>query len=99
MIAPSDATAPTFRDPAGAVFRLSDRILRMVRPDSVEELKAFLETRTAREAVASGSLISSERFSPNAIPRDVLPHLGFDSRAVFYEHEQVPFPSYPYEWP
>jgi SAM-dependent methyltransferase len=94
MIATPAAKMPTFRDPAGSVFRFSDRILRVVHPDFNVELEAFLTTRTAREAVESGRLISSERLSPNA-----LPNLDLDSTGAVYEHERVPFPSYPYEWP
>lgn len=93
MIATPDAkTVRSFRDPAGSVVRFQDRILRIVRPESVAAMEAFLATGTAREAVASGTLISSER-----IPSEVLAGLNADD--ALYEHERVPFPSYPYEWP
>lgn len=95
MIATPGAKTPgSFRDPAGSVLRFRNRILRVVRPDSVGEMGAFLETRFARDAVESGTLISSERLSERAFPE-----LDLDSREVLYEHERVPFPSYPYEWP
>jgi SAM-dependent methyltransferase len=93
MIATPDAKAPSsFRDPAGSVIRSRDRILRVVRPEFVAEVETFLSTQTAREFVESGMLISSER-----IPSDALADLG--SEEALYEHERVPFPSYPYEWP
>lgn len=95
MIATPDAKSPSsFRDPAGVVVRLNDRILRVVRPDSIGELEAFFETRTAHVAIASGTLVSSERLSTDAFP-----NLDLDSAEALYEHERVPFPSYPYEWP
>ena len=95
MTATLDATTPaSFRDPAGAVLRFGDRILRVVRQGSVGELEAFLEMRTAREAVESGRLISSERLSSEKVPQ-----LDLDPGEALYEHERVPFPSYPYEWP
>jgi len=93
MIATPDAKTPrSFRDPAGSVIRSRDRILRVVRPEFVAEMEAFLSTQTARESVKSGTLISSER-----IPSDALVDLG--SEEALYENERVPFPSYPYEWP
>ena len=88
MIATPDAKAPSsFRDPAGSVIRSGDRILRFVRPEFVAELESFLCTRIAREAVESGTLISSQRVPSSS------------SDEAVYEHERVPFPSYPYEWP
>jgi SAM-dependent methyltransferase len=94
MIATPDAKTPTFRDPAGAVLRFNGRILRLVRPEFVGETEAFLQTRTAGEAVESGMLISSERLSSDAVVS-----LDLDSKQAVYEHESIPFPSYPYEWP
>lgn len=93
MIATPDAKTPSsFRDPAGSVIRFKDRILRVVHPESVAEMEAFLATRIAREAIESGTLIPSER-----IPTEALAGLHTDQ--ALYEHERVPFPSYPYEWP
>jgi len=88
-----DADVPTFRDPAGSLMRFDGRILRVVRADFAEELAAFLETRAARDAGKSGRLISSWRLPPNAVPALELP-----PGEALYEHERVPFPSYPYEW-
>src|SRR5206468_10659335 len=93
MIATPDAsTTDSFRDPAGSVIRSRDRILRIVRPEFVAELEAFLCTQIARQSIESGALISSER-----IPGEALE--GVHADEAVYEHERVPFPSYPYEWP
>jgi len=93
MIATPDArTAGSFRDPAGSVIRSRDRILRVVRPEFVAELEAFLSTQLARRLVESAALIPSER-----IPAELLEGLHADES--LYEHERIPFPSYPYEWP
>jgi SAM-dependent methyltransferase len=75
-------TPGSFRDPAGSVFRWQDRIVRSVHPDSIEEFEAFLATQTARAAVESGALVSTQRIEP-----------------LLFEHERIPFPSFPYEWP
>src|SRR5438046_5043139 len=85
MIATPDAKAPSsFRDPAGSVIRSRDRILRVVRPEFVAEMEAFLSTQTARESVESGMLISSQR----------VPSSSSDEAVV--GHELGPFLSYPY---
>ncbi len=94
MIAAPDARTATFRDPAGSVLRDGERIVRIVRPEFLGELEAFLETRTANESVDSGRLISSSRLSPEAIP-----DLMIETGGALYEHDRVTFPSYPYEWP
>src|ERR1041385_511988 len=93
MIAtPVAPIASSFRDPAGSVLRSGGRILRTVHAESVAKLEAFLMTRTARQAVEAGRLVSSERLSTGAFP-------GLNAGEAVYEHERVPFPSYPYEWP
>jgi len=93
MIASPDArTTGSFRDPAGSVIRSRDRILRVVRPEFVAELEAFLCTQLARRLVESAALVSSER-----VPGEALE--GLPAGEALYEHERIPFPSYPYEWP
>ncbi len=81
-----DAAAPvaSFRDPAGKLVRHRGRILRTIHPDAIADFEAFLATTTAREATEAGRLVSSNRVA--------------DAEYVV-EHERIPFPSYPYEWP
>jgi SAM-dependent methyltransferase len=83
----------SFRDPAGVVVRRGGRIFRIVNSEFVGELEAFLASKSANEAVASGKLVSSFRISSSDADE-----LGFPGSAV-YEHERIPFPSYPHEWP
>jgi SAM-dependent methyltransferase len=89
----TELTARSFRDPAGSVLRYRGRILRTVHRDHAAELEAFLATRSAQEAMDAGQLVRSLRISPEEAS-------GIDSGDdVLYEHERVPFPSYPHEWP
>src|SRR5437016_4339443 len=83
----------SFRDPAGAVLRYHNRILRTVKPKAAADLEAFLTTRTAREATQSNKLVRSLGVSPAEFP-DLALHADY-----LIEHERIPFPSYPYEWP
>ena len=92
-MAPAHAGPGSFRDPAGTVLRLDGRILRAVRPDSVAELEAFLATEPAREAIQAGKLVRSVR-----LPEEQSAALHLPSEVIF-EHERIPFASYPHEWP
>ncbi len=91
----------SFRDPAGAVYRRDDRILRVVRPESAEETAQFLATRMAREAMDAGEFVRSTRIHADEIPADFARDLPLDipPGTAIYEHERVWFPSYPHEWP
>ena len=82
----------SFRDPAGRVLRSAGRILRAVKPDSAAELEAFLATRAAREALDHGKLVRSAR-----IPFEKVAELQLAGEVLF-EHERIPFASYPHEW-
>lgn len=86
----------SFRDPAGAVYRHGDRILRSVRAESAGTLDAFLTSRVARNSIDAGKLVRSIRISRDELPfcDDTLP-----PDVSLYEHERVWFPSYPHEWP
>jgi SAM-dependent methyltransferase len=64
MITEAEAASPaqgSFRDPGGRLYDLDGRILRAVEPSHAASLEAFLASRTAREAVAHGSLVRSKR--------------------------------------
>src|SRR5579862_7761434 len=84
----------SFRDPAGTLFRLPGRILRTVQPSHVADLEAFLASRTAHQFVQDGRLARSERVAPSQCPE-----IGAGADAAIWEHELIPFPSFPYEWP
>jgi len=73
------------------VIRRDGRILRALNPDGAASLRAFLETRTARDAMERGTLVRSAPADPAEFPNIQADWL--------LEHERIPFPSYPYEWP
>lgn len=88
---PNLTARASFRDPAGAVYRLPGRILRSVHDSHVQDLRDFLDTRAAHEATDQGRLVSSAPVSPSDFPE-----IGAES---LWEHERIPFTSFPYEWP
>jgi SAM-dependent methyltransferase len=100
MISEADAVSPaqgSFRDPGGRLYRLHGRILRAVEPSHIATLEAFLSSRTAREALGHGSLVRSKRVPAAENPG--LPSPSFAAEPGLWEHERIPFPSFPYEWP
>src|SRR5437763_6821499 len=76
----------SFRDPAGFVLRHEGRVLRSVSPEFLPEFEEFLASSTARTAIEAGELVRSERILQ-------------DQDGHWFEHEPIPFPSYPFEWP
>jgi SAM-dependent methyltransferase len=75
----------SFRDPAGTVYCFPDRILRAVYSPFVKDLEDFLATDTARNAIEEGRLVRSVRQLPLS--------------NNLWEHDVIPFSSFPYEWP
>lgn len=86
MTAVEDAIR-SFRDPGGVVIRHGGRILRALNPEGAASLEQFLQTQTAQHP----RLIGTERVGRSEFPE-------IEAEAIV-EHERVPFPSFPYEWP
>jgi SAM-dependent methyltransferase len=100
---PAEAPSASFRDPAGVVWVLGNRILRIVNPAGIENLTCFVESAELRKRVASGDVVRTIVLEN---PRDATssdPALGrflhHTAGAVLLEHERIEFPSFPYEWP
>jgi SAM-dependent methyltransferase len=81
----AELTLDTFRDPAGSVRIVGDRVLRGVRPERAQAALGFLRSEAAREWVVLGRLIET-RFIPG------------ENGDLTLEHPRVFFPSYPWEW-
>lgn len=99
--APFQAQA-SFRDPGGKLYRFPQRILRSVEPSHIPDLEGFLNTRCAQAATGRGELVRTAPI-PTRELRDLylqgwdLPETAAGS--LWLEHERIPFPSFPYEWP
>jgi len=77
---------PTFRDPAGSLRIVGDRVLRTVHPEFAEDCLSFLQSETAHEWIASGKLVDTRILYQTP------------GRRLELEHKRVAFPSYPWEW-
>lgn len=73
------------------MVRRDGRILRALNPEGAASLDQFLNTRTAREAMYGGKLVHSAPADPAEFP-------DIEAERLI-EHERIPFPGYPYEWP
>jgi len=77
--------AETFRDPAGSLRIVGDRVLRRVHADRAQASLAFLRSPAAQDWVQRGKLIET-RF------------LAEEDGELTLEHPRIFFPSYPWEW-
>lgn len=93
----SGLNTPSFRDPAGTVFRMDGRILRVVRPMAEAALREFLSSRTCSTLLDSRRLTRMRDLSRDEAQLLALPPGAAEHWVL--EHEAVAFPSYPSEWP
>ncbi|HEY9401501.1 MAG TPA: class I SAM-dependent methyltransferase [Pyrinomonadaceae bacterium] len=94
--------AVSFRDPDGRVMTFDDRVIRVVRESAEAELESFLSSHTAQKFVGAGRLVRTTRLGARRSCAAFGSRRETESAAdtdVFYEHERVSFPSFPYEWP
>jgi len=92
----------SFRDPAGKLLRIEQRIVRIVENSASPHLAAFLSSKTAAQFSGSGRLVNSHYVEPDEARRILFAlngHVSDEVPATVVEHELIPFPSFPYEWP
>ena len=93
----------SFRDPAGQLFSINGQIVRVIKSLPAEDLRAFLATETARKFTESSQLVRTEFLDHTAVgllpEKKIAELIANDPSLVVVEHERIPFPSFPYEWP
>ena len=75
----------TFRDPAGSLRIVDNRVLRRVRIDRAQAALAFLRSPAAQDWIRRGNLIETH-------------FLAEEDGELTLEHPRIFFPSYPWEW-
>jgi len=104
MERPLPRRLPSFRDPAGRLVVAEGRILRWISHTHRDEFEAFRSSRVVQRRVEASQIVSYRVLDRwEACELAAMYELG-DSRALarddlVLEHERVPFPSFPYEWP
>ncbi len=97
-------TGLSFRDPSGRLLLAGDRVFRFVAQDAAPELRTFLGTPGALNAISRGLLVrtifldttDTETLFDDASVAQSRP-LVYET--VVVEHERVAIRSFPYEWP
>lgn len=97
-------SAVSFRDPAGRLFIIGDRVIRFINRAAMAELEACLASPALRQLVASGRLVATKPLSRLQLAElreedASLDFLATEFDGVAVEHERIPFRSFPYEWP
>jgi SAM-dependent methyltransferase len=95
---------PSLRDPAGCLFAHNGRILRAISREAAPAFQAFHSSSLAQTLASRGQIArttvlrAAEVEALLADPEVERPCREADIGMVV-EHEAVPFPSFPYEWP
>ena len=81
----------SFRDPAGKIFYHKNRVYRKLSNLGMERLKFILEKNILEESIKNNFLINSKITK-------IENELDINNEDIIFEHEKIPFISYPYEW-
>src|SRR3989442_1355157 len=97
------SAAISFRDPAGFCIGLNGHILRVVGPEHVAALEAFLHSTCGRQFTADGTLIPTRLLAKAELSRwldcsEFKEALADRPVGAVFEHERIDFPSFPHEW-
>jgi len=93
----------SFRDPAGRVLLLNDRVLRLITNQGAQDLRRFLDTNIAGELLAGRQLVKTTFLDANiaelGLPSaPMAPTPNSSAECVVVEHERIAPRSFPYEW-
>lgn len=94
--------ASSFRDPGGLVVDAGERILRIVHKSGEPDLESFLASVVGRTLLREGLLVKTERLGESyklRLAAGIERELANLEAGALFEHERIPFQSYPYEWP
>jgi len=79
-------------------------MLRFVTASAIPEFDDFLQTNCTRQFIAGKKFVSTRRLNEDetatlrASP-ELQPVFNAQPIGAVFEHERIPFPSYPHEWP
>ncbi|HXG92276.1 MAG TPA: methyltransferase domain-containing protein [Blastocatellia bacterium] len=101
---PATDISVSFRDPSGRLLRASGRILRLINRDGVADLEAFLNSSTFQRLLETKRLVRTTMLDSAAVDNlirdcEAAELFELDDGWIIAEHEQIPFQSFPYEWP
>jgi SAM-dependent methyltransferase len=95
----------SFRDPSGCCIRLDGHVLRLVRGENAGLFAAFLASEAGQQAIRDGHLVGTRLLTGDDAHQwrtrlaAEQPDLTIGKDDALYEHERIPFVSFPSEWP
>jgi SAM-dependent methyltransferase len=94
----------SLRDPGGNVCLIDERVIRIVNPYGMADLRVFLNSDASSRFFQSQKLVSTHFLNEKATAqllehREIRRIYEKSPGASLIEHERVEFPSFPYEWP
>lgn len=95
----------SFRDPGGVLVRSGKRLLRIVSAAAAADFQTFIASKLARHLNEKRALAHTTILDPEEtaalLRADGRVRELYEARraAAILEHERIPFPSFPYEWP
>jgi len=94
----------SLRDPAGCLFAHNGRILRAISREAAPAFQAFhssslAQTLASRREIARTTVLGAAEVEALLADPEVERRCREADIGMVVEHEAVPFPSFPYEWP
>jgi len=94
----------SLRDPDGLLIKWDGRLLRLVRESGLPHVQAALSSPTLAQLFHNGSIVKTKRLDDVAIRALAAEPewerlIEKERPAAVLEHDPVPFPTFPSEWP
>ena len=82
----------SFRDPAGKIFYLDNRIFRLLENEGINRLEFLKKNNLLKNLIDKNFIIESKETNSNDITSEEL------HQKKIIEHKKLDYISYPYEW-
>ena len=83
----------SFRDPAGTIFYINDRIFRRINKVGADRVNFLEDKKILNESIKANYLIQTKILND-----DEKNKLNLNLNDIILEHKKIPYVSYPYEW-
>ena len=83
----------SFRDPAGTIFYINDRIFRRINKVGANRVNFLENKKILNESIKANYLIQTKILND-----DEKNKLNLNLNDIILEHKKIPYVSYPYEW-
>ena len=89
----------SFRDPSGGLFKIDDRLFRLITDKGFEETKDIFNSEILKQLEKQNKFISAKQLKLDEVQKLLSQKISDNLEIkMVLEHEKLFFPSYPYEW-